>query len=183
MMYRINAGHIPGDHWTQDPKQGGGRIIGEVCHFIDLMQYFCEADPVEVSAFSIACEDQSVIPADNTVISLRFTDGSTGSIGYFAEGAKGMPKERLEIFGGGRSGVIDNFTRVEFFSGSSRKVRKFSGKGHAEEMKAFVSALSTGEAPVSVTSMLSTTLATFRIVESQSDGKPRTVDLSDLTGE
>jgi len=183
MMYRINAGHIPREHWTQNPKQGGGRIIGEVCHFIDLMQYFCEADPVEVSAISIATEDQSVIPADNTVINLRFADGSTGSIGYFAEGAKGMPKERLEVFGGGRSGVIDNFTKVEFYAGSTRKVRKFSGKGHAEEMKTFVSALSSGEFPIPVTSMLATTLATFRIVGSQGDGRPHTVDLTDLTGE
>lgn len=183
MMYRINAGHIPKEHWTQDPKQGGGRIIGEVCHFVDLMQFFCEADPLEVAAISIATEDQSVIPADNTVINLRFADGSTGSIGYFAEGAKGMPKERFEIFGGGRSGVIDNFTRVEFYTGSTRKVRKFSGKGHAEEVKAFVSALSSGEFPIPVTSMLSTTLATFRIVESLGDGMPHSVDLSDLAGE
>jgi predicted dehydrogenase/threonine dehydrogenase-like Zn-dependent dehydrogenase len=183
MMYRVNAGHIPREHWTQDPEQGGGRIIGEVCHFVDLMQYFCEADPVEVTALSIATEDQSVIPADNTVISLRFADGSTGSIGYFAEGAKGMPKERFEIFGGGKSGVIDNFTRVEFYAGSTRKVRKYSGKGHAEEMKAFVSALSSGEFPIPVKSMLATTLATFRIVESQGNDRPRAVDLSDLVGE
>jgi len=129
MMYRINAGHIPKDHWTQT-EEGGGRIIGEACHFIDLLQFFADSNPVSVFALSMDTEDDSLVPQDNTVVSIKFADGSVGSIGYFAQGGKSMPKERCEIMGGGRSAVIDNFNRVELFSKSKKRTKKFSGKGH-----------------------------------------------------
>ena len=178
MFYRINAGHIPKDHWTQT-EEGGGRIIGEVCHFIDLFQYFADADPVKVHAFCIDSEDSSLIPQDNIVINLAFGDGSVGSIGYFAEGGKALPKERCEITGGGRTAVIDNFNRLELYSGS-KKQRKFKGKGHAEEMVDFITSLQTGKPAISMQSQIATTLSTFAVLESLDTGQPVDIDTGAL---
>jgi polar amino acid transport system substrate-binding protein len=175
MNYRISAGHISRDHWTQT-KEGGGRILGEVCHFIDLLQYFADANPVKVHAFSINTEDESIVTDDNTVISIKFADGSVGSISYFAEGGKSMPKERCEILGGNRSAVIDNFTKVEFYDKSKKRTGKFSGKGHAEEIVAFVSALKTGEPAIAMDSQIATTLASFAVLQSIETGKEILID-------
>ena len=183
MMYRVSAGNIPLTHWTQDPVAGGGRILGEVCHFIDLMQYMCGADPVAVSALCIRTDNRQVKADDNVVISLRFADGSVGSIGYFAEGAKSMPKEQLEVLGAGRSGVIDNFQAVRLWSGrGSRKVR-CSGKGHADEVKAFVDAIGSGQPPIAWRSQVATTLATLRILDALASGRTETVDVDALLRE
>ncbi len=180
MMYRISAGHIPRDHWTQDPVQGGGRILGEVCHFIDLMQFVCGADPVAVSAMGLSCDSSEVRPDDNLVISLKFADGSVGSIGYFAEGAPNMPKEQLEVLGSGRSAVLDNFQKVTLFSGRGKSTKRCSGKGHSEEVKAFLDGVQKGESPIPVLSQLATTLAAIRIVEALASGLTETVDLAEL---
>ncbi|MFH2052586.1 MAG: bi-domain-containing oxidoreductase [bacterium] len=180
MMYRINAGHIPRSHWTQNPVEGGGRILGEVCHFVDLMQFMCAADPVAVSAMCIATDNQEIKPDDNVVISLKFADGSVGSIGYFAEGPSGMPKEQFEILGAGRAAVIHNFQKVSLFtSGKSRTIR-CSGKGHKEEVIAFLDGIESGTAPISATSQLATTLATLKILDALRSGRTETVDLGEL---
>ena len=168
MFYRINAGHIPRDHWTQT-EQGGGRIIGEACHFIDLSQYFTDSNPARVHAFCMDTDDQSLVPQDNIVIIIKFEDGSVGSIGYFAEGGKALPKERCEITGGGRTAVIDNFTRLEMY-GTSKRTKKFKGKGHSEEIKDFISSLKNGEPAIPLTSQIATTLTTFAIHESLQTG-------------
>lgn len=170
MFYRISAGHIPREHWTQT-EEGGGRIIGEVCHFIDLLQFFADSNPVSVFAYCINTDDESLVKQDNIVISIKFEDGSVGSIGYFAEGGKSMPKERCEIIGGGRSAVIDNFNRVEMYDKSKKRVKKFSGKGHSEEMVEFVSALKTGTPAISMDSQIATTFASFAALESLETGK------------
>lgn len=175
MMYRISAGHIPREHWTQT-EEGGGRILGEVCHFIDLLQFFADSNPVSVHANSIDTQDESIIGDDNTVISIKFADGSVGSIGYFAEGGKSMPKERCEIIGGGRSAVIDNFTKVELYGKSRKQTKKFSGKGHSEEMVEFVTALKTGIPAISMDSQIATTLASFAVLESIETGAAIKID-------
>lgn len=178
MMYRISAGHIPRDHWTQDPVEGGGRILGEVCHFIDLMQFVCGSDPVDVSAMGITSGSSEVRPDDNLVINLRFGDGSVGSIGYFAEGAKSMPKEQLEVLGTGRSAVLHNFQKVTLYGGRGKPTKRCSGKGHSEEVKAFIDGILQGEGPIPVASQLATTLATIRIVEALASGRTEHVDLT-----
>ena len=175
MMYRISAGHIPKEHWTQT-EEGGGRILGEVCHFIDLLQFFADSNPVSVHAYNIDTKDQSIIANDNTVISIKFADGSVGSIGYFAEGGKSMPKERCEIIGGNRSAVIDNFTKVELYGKSRKQTKKFSGKGHSEEMVEFVTALKTGTPAISMDSQIATTLASFAVLESIKIGAAINID-------
>ncbi|MBK8167108.1 MAG: bi-domain-containing oxidoreductase [bacterium] len=183
MMYRVSAGHIPKGHWTQDPQAGGGRILGEVCHFVDLMQFMCGADPVAVSAMCIDTPNQANKADDNVVISLRFADGSVGSLGYFAEGAKSMPKEQLEVLGAGRSGVLENFQAVRLWSGrGSRRVR-CSGKGHADEIKAFLDGIAAGTPPLGWRSQVATTLATLRILDALSSGRTETVDTEALLRE
>ena len=179
MTYRINAGFIPREHWSQDPQAGGGRIVGEVCHFIDLMQYFCGADPVEVFAVRSDNGGADTIPEDDVILTLRFGDGSVGSILYSARGGKAQPKEQLQVLGGGRSAVIENFGSVQLF-GSGKTVKRAGGKGQDQEVAAFVEAVVTGTPAISVTSQLATTLATFEALESLRTGAPRPVDVTSL---
>jgi len=174
MMYRISAGHVPKDHWTQT-GEGGGRIIGEACHFIDLLQFICGANPVTVFAQSIDTADESIVTSDNTVISIKFEDGSVGSIGYFSGGGKSMPKERFEVFGGGRSALIDNYNSVSMFDKSGKLTKHVRGKGHSEEMRAFVTALRTGIPAIPISSQIATTLASFAVLESIRTGRPAAV--------
>ena len=183
MMYRVNAGFISPQHWIQDPQAGGGRILGEVCHFVDTMQVLTGAEPVSVFARSIATADAAQMPQDNVLITLGFADGSVGTIGYFAQGAKSLPKEQLEVHGAGRSAVLDNFTRVELAAGGSRRTVRTSGKGYAEEVAAFVASLSTGIPALPPASAVATTLATFRMLESLEKRAPVAVDTASLLPE
>jgi predicted dehydrogenase/threonine dehydrogenase-like Zn-dependent dehydrogenase len=180
MTYRVAAGRIPGTHWTQDPIEGGGRIMGEVCHFIDLMQFVCGGMPVEVSATALETPNTDITAADNVSINIRFSDGSVGNVCYFAEAAKTVPKERLEVHGAGRSAVLDNFSSVTLYAGRSKKTRRIAGKGHPEEMKAFIDGVRRGESPISLESQIYTTLATLRVLESLRDRSVLTVDPADL---
>jgi len=181
MVYRVSAGRIPPSHWIQDPEQGGGRIVGEVCHFVDLLQFFCDAEPVRVSAFCVRTEDSAERAEDSVVINLAFSDGSVGSVCYIAEGAPRLPKEYVEVHGAGRSALLENFTRVTLVDGGRRRHR-VAGKGHAEEMAAFLDAV-TGHAPPALSwrSQVAVTLATFAALESlRREGEPVTVDVDAL---
>jgi polar amino acid transport system substrate-binding protein len=178
ILYRVNAGRIAKDSWIQDPTQGGGRIVGEVCHFIDLMQYLTGSLTIRVFAESVASRDSRVTDHDSVFITLRFADGSTGAIAYLAEGDKALAKERIEIFGGERSCVIDDFRRVSMFAGGRETTKKSIGqdKGQAEEIRAvceFVRA--GGDAPISLDDLATTTRATFRILDSLRTGQPQEV--------
>lgn len=165
MQYRINAGYIPGSHWHQDVEAGGGRIVGEVCHFIDLMQYVCGAMPVSVTATAVNDGNAPSDP-DNLVITMMFGDGSIGTIAYTAGGDPGFPKERLEVFGGGRVGIIDNW-RTLLVQGSGRKTSQRcwiqAEKGFRQEMQAFVDGIRRGETPIPFESQVATTRATFAV--------------------
>jgi polar amino acid transport system substrate-binding protein len=173
--YRVNAGRIPGDHWIQDPLEGGGRIIGEVCHFIDLMQFLTGALTTRVYAEAIASRNAEVIGADSVFITLRFADGSNGSIAYLAEGDKALPKERVEIFGAGKTFVLDDFRSATMLSGGKEKRLRLRGqdKGQANEVNAVCRAvIEGGPAPIALDDLAATTRATFRIVESLRTGMP-----------
>ncbi|PZP55567.1 MAG: oxidoreductase [Micavibrio aeruginosavorus] len=173
MQYRINAGFIPGSHWHQDIENGGGRIVGEVCHFIDTMQYICGSDPVSVFAESVN-DGNSPADPDNIIITFTFSDGSIGTIAYVASGDSGFPKERIEVFGGGRVGVIDNW-RTLLVQGNGRKVKQRcwlqAEKGHRQEMVAFIDAVRSGQSPISFESQILTTQTTFAIQESLREGR------------
>ena len=111
LHYRVNAGFLPSDHWLNDPLQGGGRILGEVCHFVDFLCFLTNASPVEVETRSLPNPGQ--YSNDNIVCSLRFPDGSQGTISYLANGDKSYSKERIEVFGGCAVAVLEDFRRLE----------------------------------------------------------------------
>jgi polar amino acid transport system substrate-binding protein len=175
---RINAGLIPKNHWTQQAEIGGGRIVGEVCHFIYLMQYFTDAEPVKVFAESINTGNTKISPEDNIAIVVKFTNGSVGNLTYLANGDKSMPKERIEVFGGGNIGIINDFRDGMFFRNGKTIRLKSSGKGHKEEITAFLNAVKDGkESPISFRSICLTTLTTFKILDSLYTGLPQQISL------
>lgn len=163
MMYRINAGSMPREHWMQDKDVGGGRLIGEACHFVDLMQFFCDSVPTDINTQRITVNYDSILPIDNTITSITFGDGSIGSMGYFSEGPKSLPKERFEVIGNARATIINNFQELECYSRKKTK-KRFSGKGHDQELVAFVDSLHKGNHAISLESMFGTSRAIFEIM-------------------
>jgi len=146
-IYTANAGAIPADHWTQDPQQGGGRILGEACHFIDLLRYLAG---VPIRNATISYMDSKT--PDTATISLIFEDGSIGAIHYFANGSKSFPKERVEVFTAGKVLQLDNFRKLSGFGWSGFKPKKLwrQDKGQGACAAAFVSAIASGKsAPIS----------------------------------
>lgn len=144
----VNAGEIPADHWTQNPKIGGGRIVGEACHFIDLLRHLSGSPIVGFHATCLGASGTNQIPNDKVTVTLEFNDGSFGTIHYLANGHKSFPKERLEIFTAGRILQLDNFRRLNAYGWP-----KYSGnrlfrqnKGQSECVNAFVQALKCGGA-------------------------------------
>jgi predicted dehydrogenase len=179
MHYRINAGYIPLDHWVQDPDQGGGRIIGEVCHFVDFLTFLAGTLPKRVDARALPSDGR--YRDDNVVITLEFASGSLGTITYVANGDMAFPKERLEIFGGGTTAVLDDFRRLELVHRGRKKVHKSrlrQDKGHQDECNAFIAAIRKGgPLPIPFEELLATTLTTFAIEKSLRSGEPVVVDL------
>lgn len=165
LHYRINAGQIPLDHWTQDPDQGGGRIVGEVCHFVDFAVFLTGARPVAVNARALP--NGGTYRDDNLVATLTLADGSLATITYLANGSNALAKERIEVSGGGASAVLDNFRRLELMRGSRRRVIKGGlrqDKGHAAQLAAFVRSLRQGDpTPIPFEEIVAVTRATFDI--------------------
>lgn len=179
--YRVNAGFIPRQHWTQT-AQGGGRILGEVCHFVDLMQFLTGSQPVGVYALSVAGNDAEMPDQDNVIISLRFQNGSVGEISYLACGDKSLSKERIEIFGGGQSFIIDDFRKGMHYSSGSRRSFNMPGKGHKEEVSEFLGAIREGRpSPIPLESLALTSLATFAVMDSLHTGLPQSISLEHLS--
>lgn len=175
MNFRVNAGFIPKDHWTQGPE-GGGRVIGEMCHFIDLMQFFTNSLPQKVYAQHLVSPSSEMTNADNIMITLTFADGSIGNLNYFANGDKSLPKEQIEIFGGQKVFRIDDFRQAFLHENNRTKKIKTPGKGHKQEVIAFLTAISQGkESPISFESIYFTTLSTFKIHDSLKTGLPQTL--------
>src|SRR6185503_13614412 len=137
IVYRVNAGRIPKEHWTQNADEGGGRIVGEVCHFIDLMQYLIGAPPVYLFAESISAKSSKIVDADSVFFAVRFADGSNGSIAYLSEGDKGLAKERVEIFGAGRVFVLDDYRRATLYKDGREEqvVLKAQDKGQQAQVR------------------------------------------------
>jgi predicted dehydrogenase len=178
MHYRVNAGYVPPDHWVNDPEVGGGRILGEVCHFVDFLIFFAGSHPVEVRADSIANPGQ--YSGENVVISLRFANGSHGTISYLANGDRSFSKERVEVFGGGAVAVLEDFRRLETVrQRRTRMVRSRwrQDKGHRAEWQAFAKAVrSGGPSPIAFEDIVAATLTTLRIRDSISLGQAVTTD-------
>ncbi len=169
--YRINAGILPKDHWLLDLKQGGGRIIGEVCHFIDLISYFTQSRLTSVYAECLG--GSKTVSNDNIIATLKYEDGSVGSISYFAIGDRDFPKERIEIFGDEKVCVINDFREAIFSSDGKQTKRKMAqDKGYKNEIQSFFDAIKNGKpSPIPFEQIVETTLATFAINESINTGK------------
>lgn len=166
LIMMVNAGMVPADHWTQDPQIGGGRIIGEVCHFVDLLRYLTGTSITEVNS-SLLRKDG---PQDTLSVTLNFADGSLGTIHYFANGNKAFPKERLEIFGSGRVLQLDNFRQLRGFGWPGFKKMNLwqQDKGHATEIQAFVEAVQAGAAsPIPFEEIVEVTRITLKIANNR----------------
>jgi len=178
---RFNAGAIPADHWAQDEESGGGRIIGEACHAIDLATYLTGSRPVRVFAESIGGGNAPSITDDQCFITLRHGNGSVSNIAYWAGGDKAFPKERVEVAGAGRIAVIEDFREVRTCANGKNKKAHLSGqnKGHAQEIEAFARALAGGDpSPIPWEEIYATTLASILAVRSIREGIP--FDLSSI---
>ena len=177
----VNAGLVGSDSWLHDPEQGGGRIVGEVCHYVDLIQYFTGSLPASVHAESL--DSDSYRPSDNVAVTLKMSNGALGSIVYLSGGDKRYPRERIEVFGGSAVGVIDNFKSATFtHQGRTRRKKRWSGvdRGHRGEVEALLAAIrGAGPAPVDFGDYAHTTLATFAIEESLARRRPVDVGMSE----
>jgi len=180
LHYRVNAGYLPPDHWMNDREQGGGRVLGEVCHFIDLMMFLAGVPIVEVATREVGGTAQ--YSGDNVMISIRFGNGSEGIISYLANGDRSFSKERIEVFGGRSIAVIDDFRRMELVrNGRTQKFRSRwrQDKGHRAEWAAFVDVIRAAkDAPIAFEDIVCSTLATLRAEESRMAGKPLAVDVA-----
>jgi predicted dehydrogenase len=184
MTYRVNAGPLPPDHWVHDPEEGGGRIVGEVCHFVDLFQYLVDSPPVRVYAQTAGSRNENIPAEDNVNINIEFEDGSIGTIIYSSVGTLTFPRERFEIFGDNSVAVVDNFRYATFTrGGKTKKMKRWWGRdmGYRGEVAAFVDALKSGsEMPIPFTDIVLATLTTFRILDSIHEGKPVEISLPGL---
>jgi polar amino acid transport system substrate-binding protein len=159
--YRVNAGAIPSTHWTRDPESGGGRIVGEACHFVDLLAFLAGAGVQAVHAVRVGDDGASAL--------LRFADGSTATLDYVTGGDASLPKEHLDLHWEGTSYVLDDFRSLARHAGGRRR-ELWSGaqdKGHAAEVAAFVAAVRRGEpSPVPFDESVAATEATFAVLDS-----------------
>lgn len=183
IVYRVNAGQLPAEHWTHDGTEGGGRTIGEVCHFIDFVQFLTDALPERVTATGVPQGQSAGLVDDSVIISLSMSDGSVASIVYTASGDNSVAKEHVEIFCDRSVARIDDFKSGVFIRGG--KSAKLGGssqdKGHAAEITAFLDAVrSGGDAPIGLDSLIATSLACFAAVDSVTSGGTTTIDVQSL---
>ena len=169
----VNAGDIPADHWTQDPAVGGGRIIGEACHFIDLLRHLAGHPVTGFTAQSLGEHPALPVREDKAVITLTFTDGSVGTIHYLANGDKGFPKERIEVFAAGRVLQLDNFRKLTGWGWPGfRKMNLWrQDKGQSACAAAFLAALrSAAPAPIPRAEILESARMSIEIAEALRGG-------------
>jgi predicted dehydrogenase len=177
--YRVSAGYVPEDHWLRDLEQGGGRVIGEICHFLDVLSFLTGSPIVEVYASGHDAVPSRLQACDNTVLTVRHADGSTGSIAYVAQSVPTIHKERLEVFGPGGIALLDDYRSLELHSasGKERRVERRQDKGHQQEVMAFLEGVRAGEPPVALDTVENVSLAALAAVESLRFGLPVRLDV------
>jgi predicted dehydrogenase len=177
MHYRVNAGSLPADHWLLDPEVGGGRIIGEGCHFIDALTYVCGSLPVEMVAEGTGGGGQQ-----DVALIVRFADGSLGTIDYIASGDPAMSKELVEVFGGGRAAALEDYRRLTTWAHGRRRGQRSwfrQDKGHRRLWEAFVAAVASGgPPPIPSDQLLAVTAAALAAMESLRTGGPVPVQVN-----
>ena len=164
--YRVNAGPIPLNHWTQDPEIGGGRIVGEACHFIDFITFLVGDVPSSVTAQPLP--DNGKYREDNVSMTFTFRDGSIGIVDYLANGDKSFPKERVEVFCGGQVAVLDDFVSLQITrDGKTKEEKMAQDKGWVNEWKVFVKSIREGgEPPIPYQQLIGVTKSTFAALDS-----------------
>lgn len=177
MHYRVNAGAIPKEVWIQDPSVGGGRMVGEGCHFIDFMSYVCGAPVEKVQAMCIKTANGAETPEDSISVNLQFADGSVGTLEYVAFGDTTLPKELCEIHGEGSTATMENFcSTVCTGKLGKRKLKGRQQKGFAEELEATVASVKAGGAmPITWDEIVNITKTTFAILKAVKSGKSEEV--------
>jgi predicted dehydrogenase len=171
MTCRVNAGRIPQDSWIQDLATGGGRIIGEICHFVDLLTFINGSLPISV--YAQALPDPHHLN-DTLTVTLTYSNGSIGTIAYFSNGPKGLPKEYIEVYSAGSAGIIRDFKEIEIASSQKTIWKKLwsQDKGQKRMVQSFIGAILKGKAtPISFEDIYTTTLTTFKILESLRTGQ------------
>ncbi len=168
MIYRVNAGSIPADNWIQDMNVGGGRMIGEGCHFIDFMAFMCGSVPVKVSA--IALPDSQGLN-DTINVNIEFENGATGILAYYANGSKSMPKEYFEVHSAGMSASLNDFKECVIFGKKAEKHKLATqDKGQKQMMLEYFDGLLNGKQPIPMKDIFATTAATFGVLKSLQEG-------------
>jgi predicted dehydrogenase/threonine dehydrogenase-like Zn-dependent dehydrogenase len=180
MQYRINGGYVPLTHWIQDPQQGGGRLVGEVCHFVDFFTFLTGQSPLSV--FARVLPNNGRYADDNLVLILNYPDGSVGTITYAANGDKALGKERIEVFGGGSTAVLEDFRHLTLMRNGKKhnhRLRLRQDKGHKGEWQALAQAVQGGQpTPIPFAQILATTLTSFKAIESLRSGQPVSLQIS-----
>lgn len=170
MIYRINAGRIPliGEgSWVHDPSIGGGRIIGEGCHFVDALQFLCDAEPTSVTASSINLQRSDLSQTDTVTMTINFADGSMGTIHYFTNGDKSHPKEYIEVFSQEKIGILDNFRKLKLVANNktTKKSTLNLEKGYSEEAKIFEEMCHSGKQIIPLTTIFNVTKVTLSVMD------------------
>ena len=171
VTYRINAGSIPPDSWIQDIEAGGGRIIGEICHFVDFLTFLTGSRPSSV--YAAAMKDPLNLN-DTLNVTLKYFDGSIGNICYFSNGDKSFPKERIEVYTLGSTVVVNDFRSLEIYDQGKRKLNKMisQDKGQKTEIAEFIDHIISGKGElIPFSEIYNTSMVTFKIVESILSGK------------
>ncbi len=169
--YRVNVGPLPLYHWLHDPERGGGRLLGEACHFIDFLIFLAGKAPISVVAHALP--DDGQYRQDNFQVTLRFADGSLGTLTYLANGDRSLPKERLEVFSGGKVAVLDDFQALDLTAdGHTRSISRPKDKGHRQAWKVFLASLQrTSQPPIPYDQLFDGARATFAAQQSLQTGR------------
>jgi predicted dehydrogenase/threonine dehydrogenase-like Zn-dependent dehydrogenase len=179
MHYRVNAGPLPSDHWVNDPEQGGGRILSEMCHFVDLLSFICASIPISVQAKGAPAPRGQDVTA-----TIEFANGSIGTITYVCNGDRAFSKERIEVFRGGAVAALDDFRRLDLIHHGKKKTfhsRLRQDKGHKSEWLAFADCITSGgPVPIAFEEIVASTLATIRIAESLRSGVEQQIGAKQL---
>lgn len=167
IRYTVNAGYIPPSHWVHDQRIGGGRIIGEACHFVDFLTYLIGSIPESVSAITLP--NKGKYNQDNASITIQYLDGSIGIVDYLANGDRSFPKERVEVFCEGSIGILNDFRTLTLIRDGKKQITKDwfqQDKGHTGELFALVDAVSTGKPPIPYQQLFTTSKITFAALDS-----------------
>lgn len=164
IYYRMNAGYLPPEHWTQT-EEGGGRIIGEACHIFDLFQYLIGASVVELSATAITPQTEHILGNDNVSVTVRYEDGSVATLLYTSLGSPGFGKEYMELYADGKVLVLDDYRALRVYGGSGKGwMASGQDKGHLEELRVFATSLrERGDLPIELMSLTETTKVSFAV--------------------